>query len=62
MTCAKFGLILNAIGGAMVAVTGYKGLAAGFGGPIVWTSSLWHCLWWLGWVLLVVGFVFQLFD
>jgi hypothetical protein len=62
MTWAKVGLILNAVGGAVVALTGYWGLAAGWGGRIVWASTLCRWSWWLGWALLVLGFALQLRD
>jgi len=61
MSLIRMGLGLNLVGSIVVAAAGYFGLAAGFGGPIVWVSVWWTSLWWLGWVLVVAGFALQFY-
>jgi hypothetical protein len=56
-----WGLALNFIGTVLLGFATYKGLAAGYGGPIVWQSSWWRAAWFLGWVLLALGFALQWF-
>jgi len=57
---ARWGLSLNFLGSIAVGLSAYKGLAAGFGGPIVWTSSFYRVAWIVGWVLNALGFLLQL--
>ena len=54
------GLALSFVGTVIVGVAGYWGLAAGYGGPIVWVSPSWRIAWLLGWSLLAIGFFLQL--
>jgi len=62
MNIVRLGLGLNFIGTLVVAAAGYFGLAAGFGGPIVWVNMLWPIAWWLGWLLVAAGFLLQWFG
>ncbi|MEK6776946.1 MAG: hypothetical protein AABY87_08710 [bacterium] len=61
MNVTRLGLIFNFIGTLVIAAAGYFGLTAGFGGPIVWSSTLWAIAWWIGWLLFAIGFVLQWF-
>ena len=54
-----WGLALNFSGTVLLGIAG-AGLAAGYGGAIVWKNALWHVSWWLGWLLLALGFALQL--
>jgi len=54
-----WGLGLNFIGAVLLGIAGVAGLAAGYGGPIVWKNAWWHASWWLGWLLLALGFALQ---
>lgn len=54
------GLLSDFLGAVVVGFSGYFGLAAGFGGSILWESPHWRNLWWVGWALLALGFLLQL--
>jgi len=51
------GLFLNVAGTVGVGLIPYFGMAAGFGGPIVFRSSLWAWAWGLAWLVFIVGAV-----
>ena len=55
----RWGLALNFIGSVLVGLAGYFGLAAGYGGAIVWLHPLWAWAWRFGWFLLAAGFAVQ---
>ena len=59
MDLSRLGLNLDFGGTLMVGFASYFGLAAGFGGPIVWTTMGWKITYFLGWVCLAVGFLLQ---
>jgi hypothetical protein len=61
MNLAQIGLALNFVGAVFIGLSSQIGLAAGFGGPIVWKAWSWRVGNVLGWVLLSVGFLLQLF-
>ena len=58
-TLVKLGLASDFVGAVMVSFSGYFGLAAGFGGPIVWENKLWRGLWWFGWAFFAMGLFLQ---
>lgn len=55
----KWGLVLNFAGGCILAASGLYGVDAGWGGGIVWNTSCWKWVQFLGWILLSLGFAFQ---
>ena len=58
---ARLAVACNFVGALVVAVAGYFGLAAGYGGPILWSDWRWCATWWGGWALLAIGFGLQWF-
>lgn len=59
MNLARQGLELDFLGTIMIGAASYMGLSAGFGGPIVWTSSVWQITYFMGWASLATGFLLQ---
>jgi hypothetical protein len=55
------GLGINFIGAVLLGLSSQFGLAVGFGGPIVWKKTWWRAANMLGWCLLALGFLMQLF-
>lgn len=54
---ALVGLILNLVGTVGVGLIPYFGMAAGYGGPIVFRSALWAWAWALAWLVFIAGAV-----
>lgn len=52
---ALSGLILNLLGTLWVGLIPYFGLAAGYGGPIVFKNRLWAWAWGLAWLVFAAG-------
>lgn len=61
MSALTFGLLLNFSGSVMLAFSAQVGLATAYGGKIVWRTKVWRFLNLIGWVLLALGFVVQIF-
>jgi hypothetical protein len=59
MDAAHVGLALNFVGAVLLGVSSQFGLAAGFGGPIVWKKTYWGWINVVGWSLLAIGFLIQ---
>lgn len=57
-----FGLILNTVGGVILALFGYSGTTAAFGGELVPKNTIWKWLNYAGWPILILGFILQLLS
>lgn len=55
-----WGLILNLVGGGLLAASGLYGFASGWGGGIVWEPRWWRGIHYIGWILFLAGFTMQL--
>lgn len=60
MDAAQIGLLVNFVGATLLGISSQFGLAAGWGGLIVWKKLPWKWANILGWILLAVGFLIQL--
>ena len=56
----RLGLWLNFIGSALVGLSAYFGTVSGFGGALVWKPHWLEVVFWVGWILLTLGFLLQL--
>lgn len=56
------GLVAPFAGAVLLGISTQFGLETGFGGPIVWKTPWWRAINATGWVLLILGFGFQLAD
>jgi hypothetical protein len=61
METTNMGLLLNFFGTVVVGVSSQLGLATGWGGPINWRRPCWRHANLVGWILLALGFLLQLF-
>lgn len=59
MSLSSVGLDMNFVGSVMIGLGSYFGIAAGFGGPLVWSSTFWKVVFFVGWFLMASGFLFQ---
>ena len=59
VTLVRWGLACNILGTVFVGFSSFFGLAAGWGGSIVWNSRLGRLMYWLGWGLMFFGFIVQ---
>ena len=53
----RLGLWLNFIGSALVGLSAYFGTVSGFGGALVWKPHWLEVVFWVGWILLTLGFL-----
>lgn len=49
------GLVLTTVGTLGVGLIPYFGMAAGYGGPIVFRSRIWAGAWVIAWFVFIVG-------
>src|SRR6266496_4361049 len=53
--CGLIGLVLNLVGTLGVGLIPYFGMAAGYGGPIVFRNSGWAWAWGAAWLVFIAG-------